>query len=403
MWQARSIGPNMEWGWKSNEVQIPGTKNALYKAFLDSLLCTYDHDFNSFAEGVIIPHSLYDIQRNVGYIQLGTSHDTSEFACDSFRRWWYSYGCFHYPNATSILVLCDGGGSNNSRHYFFKQDLQALVDEIGVEIRIAHYPPYCSKYNPIEHRLFPHVTRACQGVSIEVAQILLFFRVHTDNRIPRRCLCSFKTQNVFTLRLAIGHLFHRLLLLRLTQTIAVLRQQFAYHRLADFPPMVLVQRFDHLFHRQIGPAYGCIHRVARGMVTENVQKFLVDVDPGLLIRFAAAAGFPNASIHFGRGQLADSFGAFAHRPTTTAQHPGNVTAATVPILQRLDTGIKTSVFFGQPLGKSLHTLFDFLRVRLHVRIPSGARLTTFAWHMKDTRSSFIRPHGYVIKFSFLRV
>jgi Rhodopirellula transposase DDE domain len=139
-------------------------------------LRTYDHDFNSFAEGVIIPHSLYDIRRNIGYIQLGTSHDTSAFACDSFRRWWYPYGRFHYPHATSILVLCDGGGSNSSRHYIFKQDLQALADEIGVEIRIAHYPPYCSKYNPIEHRLFPHVTRACQGViftSIDVVKQLM--------------------------------------------------------------------------------------------------------------------------------------------------------------------------------------------------------------------------------------
>ena len=62
------------------------------------------------------------------------------------------------------MLLCDGGGSNSARHYLFKQDLQRLADEIGVEIRIAHYPPYCSKYNPIEHRLFPHVTRACQGV-----------------------------------------------------------------------------------------------------------------------------------------------------------------------------------------------------------------------------------------------
>lgn len=59
-------------------------------------------------------------------------------------------------------MLCDGGRSNNARHYIFKQDLQELADDIGVEIRIAHYPPYCSKYNPIEHRLFPHVSRACQ-------------------------------------------------------------------------------------------------------------------------------------------------------------------------------------------------------------------------------------------------
>ena len=62
------------------------------------------------------------------------------------------------------MALCDGGGSNGSRHYIFKEDLQQLADELGIEIRIAHYPPYCSKYNPIEHRLFPHITRACQGV-----------------------------------------------------------------------------------------------------------------------------------------------------------------------------------------------------------------------------------------------
>ena len=139
-------------------------------------LQTYDHDFTSFAEGIIIPHSLYDIGLNVGYIQLGTSHDTSEFACDSFRHWWYTYGKYRYPNATSILVPCDGGGSNSSRHYIFKQDLQALADEIGIEIRIAHYPPYCSKWNPIEHRLFPHVTRACQGViftSVELVKELM--------------------------------------------------------------------------------------------------------------------------------------------------------------------------------------------------------------------------------------
>lgn len=139
-------------------------------------LQVFDHDFPSFAEGVVIPHSFYDLHLNVGYVQIGTSRDTSEFACDSFRCWWYNYGCLTYPNADSILVLCDGGGSNSSRHYLFKQDLQILADEIGIEIRIAHYPPYCSKYNPIEHRLFPHITRACQGVifsSLEVVTELI--------------------------------------------------------------------------------------------------------------------------------------------------------------------------------------------------------------------------------------
>jgi hypothetical protein len=102
------------------------------------------------------------VAKNTGYINLGNSKDTSEFACDSLRNWWYNQGQCDYPKATSILILC--GGSNNARHYLFKYDLQKLADEIGIEIRIAHYPPYTSKYNPIEHRLFPHVTRACQGV-----------------------------------------------------------------------------------------------------------------------------------------------------------------------------------------------------------------------------------------------
>jgi len=139
-------------------------------------LKTYDHDFKSYAEGTVVPHSFYDLKLNVGYVQLGVSHDTSEFACDSFRHWWYTHGQQNYPSASAILILCDGGGSNSSLHYIFKQDIQALADEIGVEIRIAHYPPYCSKYNPIEHRLFPQVTRACQGVvftCIEVVQELI--------------------------------------------------------------------------------------------------------------------------------------------------------------------------------------------------------------------------------------
>jgi hypothetical protein len=76
-------------------------------------------------------------------------------------------GQYDYPNVTSILMLMDGGGSNSSRHYVFKEALQNLVDEIGVEVRIAHYPPYTSKWNPIEHRLFPHITRAMQGVLLK--------------------------------------------------------------------------------------------------------------------------------------------------------------------------------------------------------------------------------------------
>ncbi len=70
-------------------------------------------------------------------------------------------------------MLMDGGGSNSSRHYIFKQDLQALADEIGIEIRVAHYPPYTSKWNPIEHRVFPHITRALQGVILTSHQLMI--------------------------------------------------------------------------------------------------------------------------------------------------------------------------------------------------------------------------------------
>jgi Rhodopirellula transposase DDE domain len=132
--------------------------------FTKKILGAFDHDFPSFADGVVIPHGLYDPKRNRGYLHLGTSHDTSEFACDAVEDWWWRFGREQYPQATSLLLLCDGGGSNSSRTYLFKTDLQALVNRIGLPVRVAHYPPYTSKYNLIEHRLFPHVTRACQGV-----------------------------------------------------------------------------------------------------------------------------------------------------------------------------------------------------------------------------------------------
>ena len=142
-------------------------------------IITYDHDFKSFAEGVAIPHGIYDITKNTGWISLGTSKDTGEFACDSLKQWWYNQGRYDYPNTRSLIILCDGGGSNSCRHYLFKEDLQKLVDEIGIEIRIPHYPPYTSKYNPIEHRMFPHVTRACQGVIFKSIEIVKEFMEKT--------------------------------------------------------------------------------------------------------------------------------------------------------------------------------------------------------------------------------
>lgn len=125
---------------------------------------TFDHDFKSFAEGVVIPHGIFDYQKNLGYIYLGNSKDTGEFSCENIKRWWEKRGKEQYKNSDSILILCDGGGSNSSRHYIFKEDLQKLANSINKEIRIAHYPPYTSKYNPIEHRLFCYISKAWSGV-----------------------------------------------------------------------------------------------------------------------------------------------------------------------------------------------------------------------------------------------
>jgi hypothetical protein len=96
----------------------------------------HDHDWVSLAEGVVIPHGLYDLSRNEGHIQIGTSHDTGEFACDSVQYWWQHYGSKHYQTAGSILLLCDSGGSNSSRHYLFKQDLQTLQLVAGFPSRV---------------------------------------------------------------------------------------------------------------------------------------------------------------------------------------------------------------------------------------------------------------------------
>ena len=97
------------------------------------------------------------------------------------------FGRWYYPYATSLLLLCDCGGSNDYRRYLFKQSLQLLADRMELPVRVAHYPPYTSKYNPIEHRLFPHVTRACAGVSLRdletAVQLMRKTRTRTGLRV----------------------------------------------------------------------------------------------------------------------------------------------------------------------------------------------------------------------------
>jgi hypothetical protein len=148
------------------------------RVYCQQALKAFDHDFPSLATGVIIPHGIYDLARNQGWIHLGVSRDTTEFACESLRLFWHCDGQRLYPNAAAILLLCDGGGSNSCQKHLFKEDLQSVVNDLAVPIRVAHYPAYCSKFNPIERRLFSHVTRACQGV--------LFDSLHTVLRLMQK-------------------------------------------------------------------------------------------------------------------------------------------------------------------------------------------------------------------------
>lgn len=152
------------------------------RLYTQDIITTFDHDFPSAASGKVVPHGIYDVGLDTGYLTLGTSCDTSEFSCDNIERWWLGYGQSNYPEADSVLMFCDCGGSNNASHYIFKEDLQKLSDRLGISIRVAHYPPYTSKYNPIEHRLFPHVTRACQGAIFHTIKIVRDLMAQTSTR-----------------------------------------------------------------------------------------------------------------------------------------------------------------------------------------------------------------------------
>lgn len=137
------------------------------KSYCAAAIKVYDHDFPSLASGVVVPHGIYDLVQNKGYVSLGQSKDTSEFLCDNLRHHWQASIQKDYPAATEMLLLMDGGGSNSCLHYIVKEALQQLADELKIKLTVAHYPAYCSKYNPLEHRLFPHLQRRWEGVVLE--------------------------------------------------------------------------------------------------------------------------------------------------------------------------------------------------------------------------------------------
>ena len=134
------------------------------KCYCTESIKVHDHDYEHLCEGKVIPHGIYDLQANKGYISIGNSSETADFVIDNLLWWWYEYGIHQYADAKNILLLCDAGGANCYRHYIFKHKLMKFAAETGLSVIVCHYPPYCSKWNPIEHRLFSQVHKAMQGV-----------------------------------------------------------------------------------------------------------------------------------------------------------------------------------------------------------------------------------------------
>ena len=120
-------------------------------------------DFPDKAQGKVAPYGVYDLTANEGWVSVGITHDTAEFAVESIRRWWYRMGREVYPGPKELLVTADSGGSNGNRIRLWKVGLQRLADASGVRITVCHFPPGTSKWNKIEHRMFCHITENWRG------------------------------------------------------------------------------------------------------------------------------------------------------------------------------------------------------------------------------------------------
>lgn len=134
------------------------------------------HDFIDKTSGKAIPYGIYDIGKNLGWVNVGADHDTAAFAVESIRRWWYGMGAVLYSKKKRLLICADGGGSNGYRLRLWKVELQKLANELDMEISVCHFPPGTSKWNKIEHRLFSHISMNWRGrplVSHEVVVELI--------------------------------------------------------------------------------------------------------------------------------------------------------------------------------------------------------------------------------------
>lgn len=131
------------------------------------------HDFKDPVLGKAIPYGVYDLARNEGWVNVGVDHDTSTFAVESIRRWWFRMGKERYPTATQLMISADGGGSNGSRARLWKLELAKLAEETGLKITVCHLPPGTSKWNKIEHRLFSYISMNWRGRPLVTHEVVV--------------------------------------------------------------------------------------------------------------------------------------------------------------------------------------------------------------------------------------
>lgn len=136
------------------------------------------HDFLTDAEGQAVPYGIYDLTHNLGYVAVGTSAATSEFAVDAICWWWELADRPTFPDETKLLILSDAGGSDGCHFRLWKQQLQErLADRLGIEVMVCHYPTGASKWNPVEHRLFSYISLNWAGKPLRsVATMLNYIR-----------------------------------------------------------------------------------------------------------------------------------------------------------------------------------------------------------------------------------
>jgi hypothetical protein len=135
-----------------------------------------EHDFPSAAVCLAVPVGVYDLARNTGYVVVGVSNNTPAFAVNAISGWWKDEGSLVYPGASEVLILAEGGGGNGSRARVWKLKLQeCLSDAFDLEVTVCHYPPGCSKWNPVEHRLFSQISRNWAGKPLRTLDIMLAY------------------------------------------------------------------------------------------------------------------------------------------------------------------------------------------------------------------------------------